>query len=397
MKITRTYQTVRVLLVCLVAALVIFVVVYSFKINSVNRTITADEALAPPVRVATEATSRVLLMGEVFWGRYIRDASLADELGYAYPFSRLSEFERERYDAWIAHLECPITNNALTSAQQEATLTFNCRPEFLGEAANWFDVFSLANNHTDNMGGQEGLDETRINLEKYNIQHYGHFDNQVLSELCEVVSLPMSMTFNYGQKIKKNFPIALCGFHNVFALPNSEELDVIKKYSKYFLTIITPQMGQEYVPSADQLKVDTYRAMIDRGADMVVATHPHWVQNTEVYRGSLIMYSLGNFMFDQQDSEEVRRSAVLDLEIKLDDSKLLQKWLETDLECQDFADDCLNIAEARQLEKPDFKLSYEIVSSLNTSYVTGVAPSDVSQRVLTRLNWSQTLGALVQD
>ncbi|MDJ0768736.1 MAG: CapA family protein [Ilumatobacter sp.] len=38
---------------------------------------------------------------------------------------------------------------------------------------------------------------------------------------------------------------------------------------------------------------------IDAGADMVVSHHPHVLQGLEWYRGSLIAYSLGNLVFDQ--------------------------------------------------------------------------------------------------
>jgi len=137
--------------------------------------------------------------------------------------------------------------------------------------------------------------------------------------------------------------------------------------------------------------------MIDRGADMVVATHPHWIQNTEVYKDKLIMYSIGNFMFDQQDSEEVRRGAALDLGVKLDESSDISRWLDAGLKCSEFGDDCLVQAEAMGLQKPNFSLTYGIISTLNTNYVTSKAPADVHQRVLERLNWAQTIGQLNPD
>jgi poly-gamma-glutamate synthesis protein (capsule biosynthesis protein) len=55
------------------------------------------------------------------------------------------------------------------------------------------------------------------------------------------------------------------------------------------------------------------RALIDAGADMVIATHPHWVQGAELYKGRLIAYSLGNFVFDQTWSTETQQGAALDL------------------------------------------------------------------------------------
>ena len=40
------------------------------------------------------------------------------------------------------------------------------------------------------------------------------------------------------------------------------------------------------------------RAAIDAGADLVMGHHPHCLLGMEIYKGKLICYSLGNFVFD---------------------------------------------------------------------------------------------------
>ncbi len=89
--------------------------------------------------------------------------------------------------------------------------------------------------------------------------------------------------------------------------------DVKRARSRADVVIVFPHWGQEYVakPNADQIRVG--RALIDAGADMVIATHPHWVQGAEIYKGHLIAYSLGNFVFDQTWSLETQQGAVLQL------------------------------------------------------------------------------------
>lgn len=120
-----------------------------------------DSSQTTPPITTVGLSSKVLFTGNVFWGRYINDWSQQSELKYAYPFSRLGEFGRENYNAWVGGLECPTSPRVdTTSAQQEATLSFNCRPEYLPEAAKYFTAFTLANNHTDNQG-PEGFTETR--------------------------------------------------------------------------------------------------------------------------------------------------------------------------------------------------------------------------------------------
>jgi len=45
---------------------------------------------------------------------------------------------------------------------------------------------------------------------------------------------------------------------------------------------------------------------VDAGADLIIGNHPHWVQAVELYKGKLIAYAHGNFIFDQMWSYETR-------------------------------------------------------------------------------------------
>ena len=89
--------------------------------------------------------------------------------------------------------------------------------------------------------------------------------------------------------------------------------DVRTARKKADVVIVFPHWGQEYTarPNADQVRVA--HALIDAGADMLIATHPHWVQGAEIYKGHLIAYSLGNFVFDQTWSVETQQGAALQL------------------------------------------------------------------------------------
>ena len=46
--------------------------------------------------------------------------------------------------------------------------------------------------------------------------------------------------------------------------------------------------------------VQMAHAACDAGADMIIGQHPHTIQSIEFYKGKLIAYSLGNFIFDQR-------------------------------------------------------------------------------------------------
>jgi poly-gamma-glutamate synthesis protein (capsule biosynthesis protein) len=43
---------------------------------------------------------------------------------------------------------------------------------------------------------------------------------------------------------------------------------------------------------------------------VVIGNHPHWVQGVELYKGKVISYALGNFIFDQSWSVPTQQGLV---------------------------------------------------------------------------------------
>ncbi len=341
-------------------------------------------------------SSNILFTGNIYFGRYINDWSMASPLQYQYPFSRLGEFNRDQYDAWIAGLECPVVGGvSMTSAEEDSVLQFNCSPNYLPEAAKWFTAVTLANNHTDNQG-VEGFAETKQHLEKNGIQYFGHYDPYEVNDNCEVIGMPVTVKNDDGSIIKGKLPVAMCGFHGVFKIPPQEALAEMQKYSQYMPVIAMPHMGAEYQSAPDELKASVYRSMIDNGADMVVGDHPHWIQTTESYNGHLILYSMGNFIFDQQFNTEVTRSAALSVLLSdvSDNSNNLKSWLALGRTCVAFKDNCLETAKAQNLKKLDISYKFGIVGSNDADRINKPATPDQQANILQRLNWQSTLGGL---
>jgi len=352
--------------------------------------------MAPKVPQPKSVESKMLFTGNTFWGRYTNDWSMASPLKYAYPFSRLNEFQRNQYDAWITGLECPTKSGVtMTSAQMEVALQFNCSPEYLPEAAKWFTAFTLANNHTDNQG-VDGYAETKQQLDKNGIQYFGHYDPRVTDDICDVISLPVTVTRDDASVFEGKLPIALCGYHGVFRLPPPESVAVMDAYSKLMPVIAMPHMGAEYQPAPDQIKTDFYRSLIDGGADVVLGDHPHWIQSTESYKGHLIVYSMGNFMFDQQQTAELMRSAAIQVTIETngDSADTIKKWLALGETCASFQDTCLADATSQGLSKLDMSFQFGVVGSDSTSKITKPATFAQQAAILLRLQWAETMTQL---
>lgn len=356
----------------------------------------SDNQVVKKVPQPKTISSNVLFLGNTFWGRYINDWSMASPLKYAYPFSRLNEFNRASYDAWISGLECPtVAGVNITSVEEDSTLTFNCSPNYLPEAAKWFTAFTLANNHTDNQGA-DGFTETKQQLDKNGIQYFGHYDPRELDDICEVIALPVTITNDDESVAKGKLPVAMCGYHAVFRIPTAEAVAEMQKYSQYMSVIALPHMGTEYLIAPDQLKTDFYRSLIDGGADMVLGDHPHKIQTSESYNGHLIVYSMGNFIFDQQENSEVSRSADIRVVMKTNDqnSDLLKKWLTLGDTCAVFKDDCLAQAEQQGLTKLNINYQFGVIGTSDSDKIVKPATELQQSSILERLQWQTTINGL---
>lgn len=301
-------------------------------------------------------SSNVQFLGDVFWGRLVQRRAEASSLGYKYITSGLTRSDRGKYDAWIANFECPVTTRDVPYDLQVDILKFNCRPEYLPNLANWFTAASLANNHTANNGGQWGIDQTRDNLGRAGIQYFGNYSNDP-DDICEVITVPAKTSRSHRTT---SMPIAMCGFmYVVDQAPTAEQLSVMEKYALVMPVIAFPHMGVEYRPTAEAQKVAAYKAMIDHGADAVIGGHPHVIQNSEVYKGRLIAYSLGNFLFDQQSLGRAETLGLgVGIKLTIDDGDAAKIYEKVAPSCQAFKDDCLKTLQAELKTRPTINVSY---------------------------------------
>lgn len=377
-------------LIIILSLVVVFAIIFSiFLVKNLDNDPNGDEeqtvVTVDPPKI-TSLSSNILFLGDVFWGRYINDWSMASDLKYAYPFSRLGEFERKNYDAWIAGLECPTKQGVYpTAAQQEETLSFNCPPEYLSEASKWFTAFSLANNHTDNQGA-DGFEQTKELLKENEIQYFGHYDPREKSEACNIVNIRTTLKLSDDSEREATIPLVFCGYHGIFRIPPDDSLAEIQKYAEYFPVFAMPHMGAEYQPSPDHIKTSTYRKMIDYGAEMVIGNHPHWIQNAEIYNGKLIAYSLGNLIFDQQYNTEVTRSAAVDLKIS-SQSENIEDWTNISDDCLNNINKCYELAKEQELKKIKLEYKYGITGSDNSGKLVHKANGSQLESIKQRLNW----------
>ncbi|MFV0484878.1 MAG: CapA family protein [Candidatus Saccharimonadales bacterium] len=356
--------------------------------NTVNL---AGSELQTPDPMPVQGNMNLMFAGTTFWGRNTNKMARASNLGVKYPFSELSTLNRGDYDAWIAGLECPITDKGHSDYNENTLLLFNCDPDYLSEAANWFTAFSLGNNHTDNMG-TDGFATTKKYLTEAGIQYFGHYDYRNTDQICQPVVLPMRLEYSDGSEQAYDIPMGLCGIHGVFGVPTEAALQVVKEYSKIMPTIVMPHMGAEYKAESDTLRQNIYRKLIDYGAEMVLGDHPHWIQNTEAYKGKLIVYSMGNFMFDQLWSAETSRATTIEATATFEKEQNFEDWAELGEQCEDDRASCLQNIKEANLPRLDVDWDFDYHGTISTeTRIPRLAGADEQAAIGTRLNWANTI------
>ncbi len=336
---------------------------------------------------------RYLFSGTIVPARAVEnEARRADgSVDYAQPFSKLDTFNPDQYDGWMVDFECPMTQNDIPYQTQVQNTVFNCPDEFAPELAKHFTVANVANNHTRDQG-DEGYTDTVRFLESAGIQTVGHWDPRETDEICEVIAMKVRLQKKDGTEEDGTLPIAFCAWHYFEKDPAPGELAEMDKYAEIMPVFAFSQVGVEYRPNADPKQIAIAHDLIDdHDPEFVIENSAHWVQNTESYKGKLVVYSTGNFIFDQLDSE-TNRGLSIDAEMTINYDKNVQAWLDLGRTCEVRGDNCLELAKDLELKKVDITLSYQAVGS-STGYreLTQKATPDLKAAIETRARWQETL------
>lgn len=159
------------------------------------------------------------------------------------------------------------------------------------------DVVNVANNHIGNEG-PAGVASTVKTLSEAGIAVTGTDRN------------------NFAVKEVNGIQFVFLGYNEVDRQPGaaypdrdrleSEISEARQTVGENGVIIVSLHGGVEYTHEVSDNQRDVAHTAIDAGADLVIGHHPHWYQGIEMYNGKLIMYSLGNFVFDQMQSYKTR-------------------------------------------------------------------------------------------
>ena len=227
-------------------------------------------------------------------------------------------------DIVFANLEFTVDTNKPPMPYPE----FNGSIEYLRYFFNYFNLFSVANNHAYDQGAQAEA-ETIAEIERNNKLIIGGSTNSkdIKPLITNINNIPIFLSaytmLDNGISYRSN-ENGYFYFMNFF--PKKEDLiekikDDLKLATNNELKIISLHFGLEYTTKPEEKTIGVARDLIENGVDIIIGHHPHVPRCSEIYEGTnhkgIIIYSLGNFIANHKGRfPYLDIGTILSLEIK---------------------------------------------------------------------------------
>lgn len=273
---------------------------------------------ATPVRVSPTPTPEVpvtlAFTGDVMFGRTVNDHMLATALNDPYPFTYTADFLRG-FDLTIGNLECVVSRLG-TPVPKEYTFRGDPRAYDRLLTAG-FDLVSMANNHSGDYGKEAFVDEL-VTLPTRGLTPIGGGQNkqQAHTPVFKTVHGTTIAFLAYDEIEPPSFAATDTTPGHAWLDEADLQQDIAQARLHADFVIAFVHWGIEYFTNLTAHQRQLAQFAIDSGADLVVGAHPHVIEPYEFYKGKLIVYSLGNFVFDNMYEEVVRRGNILTLTIQ---------------------------------------------------------------------------------
>ncbi len=256
----------------------------------------AATAQPPPVRLSFAGDLALTMSVGHRIAALAQGKPVAEHIGPDYPFSHVAKRLRSA-DLLVGNLECVRSWLGEVSTGHNP---FRCPPaaiDVLKQAG--FDLVSVANNHAMDFG-ELGFRDMIRNLEAGGLAHFGQ-------ESFTPKLQPPFIREIRGIKV---------GLIAYYYTPSNPRRDVEAARPQVDVLVVFNHWGPEDEVEPLPLQRRLAREFIDGGADLIVGTHAHVVQPVVWYRGKLIAYGIGNFVFSGMGhSVHHRRGALLEVDI----------------------------------------------------------------------------------
>jgi poly-gamma-glutamate synthesis protein (capsule biosynthesis protein) len=259
--------------------------------------------LAAPVAAADPAPREECItigaVGDLMLGN--RTEPFLKEFGPDYPFGDVMPFLRKA-DVVVGNLESPISTRGKAVENKKFTLRAGpIAAEALQKAG--IRVVTLANNHSMDFGplalqdtlailGENGILPTGAGMDLEDARAPAIV--KVKGKTLAFLSYSLTFPLEFFASAKR--PGTAPGYAEFV----KADIEKIRPAADY--VVVSFHWGAELMTTAKDYQIELGHQAVDWGADLVLGHHPHVLQELEVYRGRLIAYSLGNFVFGSESN-----------------------------------------------------------------------------------------------
>jgi len=259
------------------------------------------EPLAEPKQTITLAAG-----GDVIFGRYRGNRYIT--VGGDNPFEHLTESFNSA-DISFFNLETPLSERdpgRQYIARKRGILFRGAPSKAKLIAESGVDVVSRGNNHAEDCWAW-GLNETTEHLNDFGIEQVGVSKNgmdpfsplQIQRDQTKVIFFSFTMRRNLGLP-KEGEKLLVAFSYDPDVLDEiPPRIEAIRKANPNALILVSAHWGEEYRLEPNSLQRNLAHAIVDAGANAILGHHPHVLQPVERYNNGIILYSMGNLIFDQ--------------------------------------------------------------------------------------------------
>lgn len=254
----------------------------------------------------------LLFAGDIMLDRGVAWQIQRHSNDWLFPFRKIAPLIQSA-DIAFANLESQISNKGQNVGSM---YSFRANPEALqGLSFAGFDILSVANNHSldwtmnalrDSMTRLKDSGITPIGAGETRTEAY----NPTIVEIkgAKIGFLAYTAHGSPAWQAEESSPgVAWLDTTNLQDI--IQQIAIAKKQAD--ILVVSVHFGEEYQTQPSETQKLIAQSAIDAGADIVIGHHPHVVQPIEKYKQGWIVYSLGNFVFDQGFSKETMQGALL--------------------------------------------------------------------------------------
>ncbi len=239
--------------------------------------------------------------GDAMFGRFVGGQFQGDN--FRELFTRLGDRTFWGTDVSWVNLEGPVSDVEVSqSTEPDDTRFLFSRQAVTALEYLRLTTVGLGNNHTFD-AGEAGFATTKSVLSGADVDVHGHPHS---------VSEESVVRYEQG-----SVQVSLIAVNVLAGVDGLEEL-ILREDDAGRVVVVLPHWGVEYQTRHSRQQEELARAWVAAGADLVVGSHPHVVQDAQLVDGRPVFYSLGNFVFDQTFSDETQRGLLLAGEIRSD-------------------------------------------------------------------------------